>query len=192
MHWKCTVMCSQSTSSWKWPWAAGAALADLQPMAKRRCSFISAGSILCWDQNCSSPVASPGQCPWNWTLPKKGRAEPKGQEAPSDYVCMSYICIGFSLGEGFLSAPWSHLSHPAPGAASEVKTRRPNTNIALWGLWNRTQPAEFSWNPWELSAVILPTFGLTFFPWVHKKTQWVTTKRKTEQCRTSSSRKVCA
>lgn len=57
---------------------------------------------------------------------------------------------------------------PGPRTEGEARIRRLNTNTPLEGLWSRMhlftqQLADYSWNPWELGAMILPTFGLPRF-----------------------------
>lgn len=104
-------------------------------------------------------------------ITREGRAEPA-----NEWLLMAMSALRTSVPaslwvKGALLLP-DHTrgssGRPGPGTEGEVRIRRLNTNTALEGLWSRMhlftqQPADYSWNPRELGAVILPTFGLPRF-----------------------------
>lgn len=70
----------------------------------------------------------------------------------------------------FICSLVTHVSsgHPVPEAEGKARTRRVSTNAASGGLWKRVrvftlQSTAVSWDPGELSAVVLPTLGLPHF-----------------------------
>lgn len=109
------------------------------------------------------PHSTAGRGPWSWAL--------QGREGLSPQTEQLLPVVAFVLVTGaFLllgHMPMSS-SHPVSGAGGKARTRRGSANAASGGLWKKVQvftlqSTAVSWDPWELSPVVLPTLWLLHF-----------------------------